>query len=270
MEKPSIFAECGATSLPPHLEEIRTEGKTESKRKAAEAAESPEAERALAKMDAAERIEWAFARFGDRVIVSSSFGIQAGVLLHLVTRLRPEVPVVLVDTGYLFPETYRYADLLTERFGLRLHVARPSLSAAWFEARHGRLWENGVEGLDRYNELRKVEPMRRALETLRAECWLAGVRRTQAKTRADLPVLQWQDGIAKLHPIVDWDDAQVEAYLDKWEIPRHPLASRGYVSVGDVPTSRPWEEGMLPEETRFFGWKRECGLHERPPERPTR
>ncbi|VVM06075.1 phosphoadenylyl-sulfate reductase [Methylacidimicrobium tartarophylax] len=263
MEKPSTFEAHDAASAPPDLEKIQAEEGSGSEGKAGQAAESVEAEAALEGKSAVERLQWAFDRFGDRVVLSSSFGIQAAVLLHLATRLRPEIPVIFVDTGYLFPETYRYADLLAERLGLRLYVVQAPFSAAWFEARYGRLWENGVEGLNRYNELRKVEPMRRALAELHAHCWLAGVRRTQARTRADLPVLQWQGEMAKMHPIVDWSDEQVEAYLDQWAIPRHPLASQGYVSVGDVPTSRPWEEGMLPEETRFFGWKRECGLHPR-------
>ncbi|MDD4933322.1 MAG: phosphoadenylyl-sulfate reductase [Methylacidiphilaceae bacterium] len=265
MEKPSIFEFHGFASSPSHLEGIQAEEGTGNECKAGETRERAETDAVLEGMSAVERLRWAFERFGDQVVVSSSFGIQAAVLLHLATRLRPEIPVILVDTGYLFPETYRYADLLTERLGLRLHVAQAPLSPAWFEARHGRLWEDGLEGLNRYNELRKIEPMRRALEELRARCWLAGPRRTQAKARAELPVLQWQGGLAKVHPIVDWSDTQVEAYLDQWSIPRHPLAAQGYVSVGDVPTSRPWEEGMLPEETRFFGWKRECGLHQHHP-----
>ncbi|QSR85594.1 phosphoadenylyl-sulfate reductase [Methylacidimicrobium sp. B4] len=264
MKKPSDFQRHGGASRSSQPEERQSQEGRESKNGEREAGETRATEADLEGRSAAERLQWAFARFGDRVVLSSSFGIQAGVLLHLATRLRPDIPVVFVDTGYLFPETYRYADLLTERLGLRLHVARAPLSAAWFEARYGRLWEEGVEGLDRYNELRKVEPMRRALEDLGAACWLAGLRRSQAKTRAELPALQWQGGVAKLHPIVDWSDEEVEAYFEEWGIPRHPLASRGYVSVGDVPTSRPWEEGMLPEETRFFGWKRECGLHSRP------
>ncbi len=263
MKKPSDFEGHGVPSGSSNREERQPQEGSESKSGEREGGELGGAEADLEGWRAAERLEWAFRRFGDRVVLSSSFGIQAGVLLHLATRLRPEIPVVFVDTGYLFPETYRYADLLTERLGLRLHVARAPFSAAWFEARYGRLWEKGVEGLDRYNELRKVEPMRRALEDLGAACWLAGLRRAQARTRAELPALQWQGGVAKLHPIVDWSDEEVEAYFEEWGIPRHPLASRGYVSVGDVPTSRPWEEGMLPEETRFFGWKRECGLHSR-------
>ena len=125
-----------------------------------------------------------------------------------------------------------------------------------------------VDDPARKDQLRKVEPMRRALEALQADCWLAGLRRSQAKTREKLPVVRWQGRVAKVHPIVDWNDEDVEAYLDQWGIPRHPLASQGYVSVGDVPTSRPWEEGMRPEETRFFGWKRECGLHQHSSERP--
>lgn len=269
MKKPSVFAERGDLSRSAGPEPGQTREGTENKGVEGAPATRAGEEEALEGMSAVERLRWGFARFGDRIALSSSFGIQAGVLLHLAARLRPDILVIFVDTGYLFPETYRYADLLTERFGLRLHVAQAPLSTAWFEARHGRLWEQGVEGLDRYNELRKVEPMRRALSELGIACWLAGLRRTQAKTRAKLPVLQWEGKLAKLHPIVDWSDEQVEAYFQEWKIPRHPLSSQGYVSVGDIPTSRRWEEGMLPEETRFFGWKRECGLHFPRPASPT-
>ena len=132
---------------------------------------------ALAQASAEDRVAWALERFGSSVVLTSSFGAQAAVCLHLVTRQRPDIPVILVDTGYLFPETYRYIDALTERLELNLKVYRAELSPAWQEARFGRLWEQGVEGLDRYNEMNKVEPMQRALRELGAKAWIAGLRR---------------------------------------------------------------------------------------------
>src|SRR5690606_13754779 len=105
-----------------------------------------------------------------------SFGAQSAVSLHLVSRQCHNVPVILIDTGYLFEETYRFADELTERLHLDLHVYRPQIGRAWMEARHGRLWEQGLEGLNRYDTLRKVEPLRRALENLGARTWFAGLR----------------------------------------------------------------------------------------------
>jgi phosphoadenosine phosphosulfate reductase len=170
--------------------------------------------------------------------------------------------VIFIDTGYLFPETYQFVDQLTERLDLNLHVYRSPLSPAWLEARHGRLWENGVEGIEHYNSISKVERMCRALQNLGAGTWLAGLRREQSRSRGLLPVPAKKDGRFKLHPVIDWSERDVYRYLRQHALPYHPLWERGYVSVGDRRSSRPLEPGMLAEETRFYGLKRECGLHE--------
>ncbi len=210
---------------------------------------------------AQQRALWALEHLPGQHILSSSFGAQAAVMLHLMTRVAPDTPVILVDTGYLFPETYRFVDELTERLDLNLKVYRPTLSPAWQEARLGRLWEQGLEGIDRYNLINKVEPMGQALAELEAGTWFAGLRRQQARSRAELPFLRVQDGRFKVHPVLDWDDQDVRGYLRRHRLPDHPLRHQGYVSVGDVHTTRPLKPGMLEEETRFFGFKRECGLH---------
>jgi hypothetical protein len=127
-----------------------------------------ELNRFLERSSAEQRVEWALANCEGTHVLSSSFGAQAAVSLHLLSRFRPDIPVVLVDTGYLFPETYAFVDQLTERLQLNLHVVRPRLSRAWMEARHGKLWEQGVEGIERYNQQRKVEPMQRALREVAA------------------------------------------------------------------------------------------------------
>ena len=217
---------------------------------------------ALASVPAEERIAWIAQGQPGAVVLSSSFGAQSAVMLSLASRVVPGIPVILVDTGFLFPETYRFADELTARLQLNLKVYRPQLSAAWLEARHGRLWEQGVEGLVAYNRLAKVEPMQRALEELGARAWLAGLRRSQASTREALPVVTVQDGRLKVHPIVDWSDRDIHRYLEAQHLPYHPLWDQGYVSIGDIHTSRPLTADLTPEQTRFFGLKRECGLHE--------
>ncbi len=217
----------------------------------------------LAAASAEDRVRWALERFAERIVLSSSFGAQAAVSLHLITRQHPDIPVVLVDTGYLFPETYQFVDELQRRLKLNLKVYRPRLTPAWLEARYGRLWEQGVEGIDRYNELVKVEPMRRALRDLGADAWFAGLRRQQASSRQHLQVVEQQNGRSKIHPIIDWTDRDVFEYLQRHNLPYHPLWHQGYVSIGDVHTTRRLEDGMSEEETRFFGLKRECGLHER-------
>jgi phosphoadenosine phosphosulfate reductase len=216
----------------------------------------------LATASAEERLTWAAEQFPGGLVVSTSFGIQAAAMLSLATRVVPGIPVVFIDTGYLFPETYRFADELTARLKLNLKVYRAVESPAWIEARHGRLWEKGIEGLEAYNRIAKVEPMERALRELGASVWVAGLRRVQASTREELPVAGWQDGRVKLLPIVDWSDRDLHRYLTAQGLPYNPLWEQGYVSVGDMHSSRPLTADLTPEQTRFFGLKRECGLHE--------
>ncbi len=215
----------------------------------------------LTGLTAPQRIEWALGSLSGEHALSSSFGAQSAVALHMATRARPDLPVILVDTGYLFPETYRFVDELTDRLGLNLKVYRPQVGIAWMEARVGRLWEKGVEGIDRYNRLRKVEPMNRALSELGVRTWIAGLRRSQSSTRANIDFLELKDGRWKLHPLADWSDGDLGQYLARHDLPYHPLWDQGYVSIGDVHTTRPWEPGMNEQDTRFFGLKRECGIH---------
>lgn len=211
---------------------------------------------------AEQRVAWALDCFKPHIVLSSSFGAQAAVSLHLVTRQWPDIPVVLLDTQYLFAETYRFVDELTERLHLNLRVYKSDLSAAWQEARWGKLWEQGVDGITRYNQVNKVEPMQRALKERDARAWIAGLRRGQSSTRQKLAPLVVQDGIVKIHPILDWSDRDVDRYLKAHDLPYHPLFLEGYESIGDWHTSRPVSFDVSAEESRFFGLKRECGLHE--------
>ncbi|MEX2577520.1 MAG: phosphoadenylyl-sulfate reductase [Verrucomicrobiales bacterium] len=221
-----------------------------------------ERSRKLEHLSAGDRIDWALEQFGERVGMSSSFGAQSAVLLHMATRKRPEIPVILIDTGYLFAETYRFVDELTDRLDLNLKVFRGRLSPAWQEARWGKLWEDGLEGLERYNRMNKVEPMDRALEALDVDAILSGVRRQQSSTRENFTVLAAQKGRVKIHPLVDWTDQDVGEYLTEHDLPYHPLWDEGYTSIGDWHTSHKLTDGMSPEEARFHGLKRECGLNE--------
>ncbi|KFX13372.1 phosphoadenosine phosphosulfate reductase [Pectobacterium parvum] len=230
--------------------------------KAEQTAELATVNSQLESLSAQERVSWALENLPGDYVLSSSFGIQAAVSLHLVTQQRPDIPVILTDTGYLFPETYQFIDALTEQLKLNLQVYRATASPAWQEARYGKLWEQGVEGIERYNLLNKVEPMNRALSELKAKTWFAGLRREQSGSRGELPVLAIQRGVFKFLPIIDWDNRTVYQYLKENGLSYHPLWEQGYLSVGDTHTTRKWEPGMSEEETRFFGLKRECGLHE--------
>jgi len=220
----------------------------------------------LERLPAAERVQWALDYLPAQPILTSSFGAQSVVMLHMLTAIKPDIPVVMIDTGYLFPETYAYVDELTTRFSLNLQVFRATVSPAWQEARFGRLWEQGVEGIDRYNQVNKVEPMARALDALRVGTWFSGIRRGQSGSRRDIGIIQSHTGgVLKFHPLADWSNRDIHAYIKAFDLPRHPLHEQGYVSIGDHHTSRPLGALESDEDTRFFGLVRECGLHQ--PER---
>jgi phosphoadenosine phosphosulfate reductase len=218
--------------------------------------------RLFAELDPRQRVEWAVENLPGNHVLTSSFGAQAAVSLHLVTRVIPDIPVVLIDTGYLFPETYRFVDELTEKLSLNIQVYRAELSPAWQEARYGQRWQQGIDGINAYNEETKVEPMRRALRDLGVNSWFAGLRRKQSETRAGIPFLDWAGGRWKIHPIADWTDRDVHYYLKEHGLPYHPLWERGYLSIGDHHSTRPIHEVSTLDQTRFFGLKRECGIHE--------
>ena len=211
---------------------------------------------------AQERVNWAADLFGDDLIMTTSFGAQSAAMLHLVTSVLPDIPVVFIDTGYMFPETYRFAAELTERLELNLKKYRSPISAAEQEALHGRLWEQGADGLKTYNFMNKVEPMDRAIKELGARAWLAGLRRSQGESRASRRVVESQNKMTKIYPILDWDDRELHQYLEANGLPYHPLWELGYVSIGDWHSTSKLEPGMSEADTRFGGVKRECGLHE--------
>ncbi|QZO13233.1 phosphoadenylyl-sulfate reductase [Pseudoalteromonas piscicida] len=215
----------------------------------------------LSDKTAEQRVAWALENLPDTHFLSSSFGIQAAVMLHLLTQQQHDIPVVLTDTGYLFPETYQFIESLSERLALNLKIYRAKQSPAWQEAVYGKLWEQGEEGIKKYNILNKVEPMTQALRELSAGTWFSGLRRQQSSTRADKPIVELSRGTVKFYPIIDWHNRDVYQYLTKFDLPYHPLWEQGYVSMGDVHTTRKLEPGMTEEETRFFGLNRECGLH---------
>jgi phosphoadenosine phosphosulfate reductase len=216
----------------------------------------------FAKLPAEERVQWALEHLPSQHALSSSFGAQAAVSLHLLTQADPNIPVVLVDTGYLFSETYRFVDELTSRLKLNLKVYNARTSPAWQEARYGKRWLQGVAGLNAYNEENKVEPMRRALRELGVQTWFAGIRRKQSQSRSNIPFLEWSNGRWKVHPIADWNDRDVHLYLKAHDLPYHPLWAKGYLSIGDHHSTKPIHEVSTLEQTRFFGLQRECGIHD--------
>ena len=171
--------------------------------------------------------------------LSSSFGAQAAVSLHLVTRQQPDIPVILIDTGYLFPETYRFVDELTERLSLNLKVYRPQIGIAWMEARFGKLWEQGLDGIDRYNRMRKVEPMQRALRrTRRAHLDRRPAPQPVAQPRATSVPANCATAAGSCIRSPTGATATCGTTCSSTTCPTTRCGTQGYVSIGDVHTTR--------------------------------
>lgn len=217
--------------------------------------------RALGASTPEELIEWASQRFGDKLIASTSFGATSAVMLHLVHEVAPRTPIICVDTGYLFPETYQFAEDLIKRLELDVRFYASPMSPARQEALYGKLWEQGEEGVNRYLQINKVEPMQRAIRELGAEGWMAGLRSEQTEHRAGLRRIDRQDGCVKIHPILSWTAEEMTAYMERYDLPYHPMVEQGYRSIGDHHSTIPTTADMDPRDGRILGKTRECGLH---------
>jgi phosphoadenosine phosphosulfate reductase len=221
----------------------------------------------LESLSAEARLGWALETFGNAFCLTTSFGIQSAVLLHMASRLGagPDgdgVPVIWVDTGYLPEETYRYAADLCERLPVNLHVVQADLSPARMEALYGRLWESGsLEDLSLYNRLRKVEPLDRALRERGIRCWASGVRGGQTDHRRTMTALDSVRGLWSLHPLLSWSGKDVYYYMETHQLPQHPLFAKGYSTVGDWHSSGADDGARAGRATRFGGLKQECGIH---------
>lgn len=219
------------------------------------------ADRDLADATADAVVRWAVATFPDGLAMTTSFGAQAAVMLHLVTRVVPDIPVIWIDTGFNFPETYRFADELTRRLSLNLHVYQSPLSPAHMVARHGRLWEQDQAGLDLYDRIRKLEPRDRAFRELGVKAWLTGPRREQTGFRKAMRRVEWFNDVGKIHPILTWTTRDVHGYLKQHGLPYHALYEQGYKSIGDWHSTVAIGGDAHEREGRFRGLKQECGLH---------
>uniref|UniRef100_A0A7S2DZ26 Uncharacterized protein n=1 Tax=Helicotheca tamesis TaxID=374047 RepID=A0A7S2DZ26_9STRA len=219
---------------------------------------------------AEECVRWALEEFGERLVMSTSFGMQSAVLLHMVTKVVPNIPVIWIDTGYLHKETYHFAEHLVRRLNLNLKVYQSDISAARMEALHGQLWDRDDEASHRvYGVVRKVEPMARALKELDAEAMLSGVRGKQTTHRSGLGriTLNHAQKHYRIHPLLHWSQQDVDDYLAKHNLPYHPLKRKGYVSIGDKHSTKPLSKTnnstneAANRNTRFGGKRQECGLH---------
>jgi phosphoadenosine phosphosulfate reductase len=203
-------------------------------------------------MSAEDVLRWAYDEFGDRMCLTCSWQRQSSVLVHMLSELGLDVPIVELDTLVLFPETYETRDRLVERYGLELRSFTPIDPP-------DRLWETEP---DRCCHIRKVEPLERALAGF--DAWVTGIRREQSSSRASAQKIEWSEryGVWKVQPLVDWDAKRVQAYIHVNEIPYNPLHDQGYPSIGCIHCTRPVAAGEDERAGRWTGSdKLECGIH---------
>lgn len=209
--------------------------------------------------DAATRLRAAILElFPGRIALVSSFGADSAVLLYLVASIDPATPVVFIDTGMLFPETLAYRDRLVGRLGLTRvtsHVPKPTDLAE--QDPDTFLWAREP---DRCCQIRKVLPLAHALEGF--DAWISGRKRFQAVTREHLPVFEAEGTRVKVNPLADWSAADVLAAMERFDLPRHELLAKNYLSIGCMPCTSPVRPG---EDARAGRWrgkaKVECGIH---------
>lgn len=196
--------------------------------------------------------------FTGRIAVVSSFGADSAVLLHLVAEVDPSTPVIFVDTGRHFPETIAHRDNLVRQLGLRdLRSVGPSPEeVARLDADLSRAtWDP-----DGCCAFRKVAPLEQALRGF--DAWITGRKRFQAATRQEMPVFEIDGRHVKINPLAGWSQTEIEAQASRHRLPPHPLAGRGYPSIGCAPCTSPVCLGEDPRAGRWRGLaKTECGIH---------
>ena len=216
------------------------------------------------RLHALDIIDWAAREFGDDLALSSSFGADSALMLDLATRVKPDIKVITVDTGFLFTETIAFRDGLADRLKLNLRVYRPVMSREAFLEEHGKMWRSSPDACCAFN---KREPFDRAKRELGVRCWLTGIRREQSVTRRNAEIVQLDHlGLIKLCPIAAWTAKDVHYYLQENDLPCHPLRDPGYLSIGCHPEpdhcTRKVKPGEDPHSGRWAGFdKTECGLH---------
>jgi phosphoadenosine phosphosulfate reductase len=211
-------------------------------------------------------VAWAAQQFTDQLVMSSSFGAESALLIHMATRIQPDIRIIFIDTGYLFPETHQFLERLRHRFNLNIWTYRTRNDPFKYLQDAGETdptTRNDIEGCCAAN---KNEPFDRAMAELKPAGWLRGIRRSQADTRSHRQIIEFSrryDCYA-ISPLLGWTSRQIFAYMKKHDLPYHPLYEQGYPSIGCNPQSctRPIQIGEDPRAGRWSGTtKQECGLH---------
>jgi len=213
-----------------------------------------------------EIVAWAAHEFGDGLIMSSSFGAESAALLHMTARILPRIPVIVVDTGFLFDETRAFIDQLSRRLNLNLVIVRPLKGSAQYLRDADEQDPSGRHDVEGCCAVNKVEPFERAMRDLGPRAWLRGIRADQTQTRRRSGIVEWSRRFEcwAISPLSRWSSDDVRRYLREHDLPLHPLTARGYQSIGCSPLSCT-RAVIAGEDARAGRWagseKTECGLH---------
>ena len=196
--------------------------------------------------------------YNGKIALVSSFGAESAILLHMASEIDPNIPVIFVDTGKLFPETIAYRDQLAQRFGLtNIQTVSPDDSLIHLKDPNGNLWETDTDGCC---HIRKVLPFDKALAPFVAE--ISGRKRFQNDIRSQLGFFEKTERSIKVNPLINWTPTELADYIIQHDLPRHPLVAKGYPSIGCAPCTSPVAEGEDPRAGRWRGAdKTECGIH---------
>ena len=218
----------------------------------------------LKDMTPKEIILWGYKNFDNHFAITTSFGIQSSVILHMVHQysLEKKIKIFWIDTGYLPSETYKYAERLINDLSLEIEVLQSELSPARMESLYGKLWEtNKSSDLDKYHDIRKIKPLENALDKNDIFCWASGVRSEQTNNRNKMNFVDVIRKRLSLRPLLNWKNKDIFYYMKENQLPSHPLFSKGYSTVGDWHSSSPESIDNEGRTTRFGGMKQECGIH---------
>lgn len=205
----------------------------------------------------------AIERYRPKIVLACSFGAEDVVLVDMIHRIDPSVPLFYLDTDFLFPETYKVRDRVIDQYRLKpdqVIQVKSLLTPAGQATQYGEaLWERQP---DQCCQLRKVEPLTRILKSF--DAWITGIRRDQAPTRANAKLIEWDEKfqLVKVNPLAAWTWADVWTYIKVYEVPYNELHDRNYPSIGCTHCTAPVQPGDDPRAGRWknFG-KTECGLH---------
>jgi phosphoadenosine phosphosulfate reductase len=201
----------------------------------------------------------AYRERGLKLFTTSSFQTHSIVLLHILSQIDRTIPVYFINTGYHFPETIAFRNLIVELLGLNLQDIYADVPRNMQKDAGGKLLF--ASDPDFCCHLNKVQPMDNLLP--KYDVWINGVRADQSAVRKAMKTEQpAKYGVVRFHPMLDWSSRMIETYLKEHRIPRHPLEMQGYLSIGCEPCTRKFDPNITEREARWFGLnKTECGLH---------